>query len=64
MSVVIQASRAQYYPVCQTSVNVTSRLYMSLCETFGPLMDDVTAGLLYCGTVLSPVQSNLTWRHP
>ena len=51
MSMVIQASRAQWlnnYHVCQTSVNVTSRLYMSLCETFGPLLDDATVGLLYC----------------
>ena len=66
--VVIQASRAQRlnnYPVClcQTSVNVTSRLYMSLCETF-PLLDDATVGLLYCGIVSSPVQLNLTWHHP
>ena len=68
MSVVIQASRAQWlnsYPVCQTSVNVIDRLYTSLCETFpDPLTDDATAGLLYCGIVSSPVQSNLTWHHP
>lgn len=66
--VVIQAGRAQRlnnYPVClcQRSVNVTSRLYMSLCETF-PLLDDATVGLLCCEIVSSPVQLNLTWHRP